>query len=149
MSREIDPSQLKLIGVLGKGASATVYRAIWTPPRDRRGQPAPRLVAVKRFHEQVVDLNEFRTEIAINSYDAPPQQKATPLLYRSPLTLSHIHRILSHPSLMRTCGASTKHPDYLIVAEYFHYGSLYDVLHGREQVRHAPSNSRSLVLSFE
>jgi serine/threonine protein kinase len=106
---EIAAGQLRLIGVLGKGASATVYRAIWTPPRNRRGQPAPRLVAVKRFNEQVVDLQEFRTEIAINS-------------------------ILSHPSLMKTFGATARHPDYMIVAEYFQYGSLHDVLHGRDQV---------------
>ena len=51
----IEPNELEYEGLIGKGASGAVYKGKY------RGSD----VAIKKFAPELIDLKEFRTEVAI------------------------------------------------------------------------------------
>jgi len=96
---ELDPAELLLLDLLGSGAQAEVYRAIWW--RTFGHSTSAITVAVKCLHGSVAPRAHTRESLT---------------------------RQISHPNLVKCFEMSKKAP-YLIVSEYCAGGSLYDRIH--------------------
>lgn len=96
---QLDPAELVLLDLLGSGAQAEVYRAIWW--RTFGSSTSAITVAVKWLHGGAGQ----------RAHDC-----------------ESLTRKISHPNLVKCYEATTKAP-FLIVSEYCAGGSLYDRLH--------------------
>ena len=95
----IRPEEIELGKLLGQGVTGSVQLGIWNGMQ----------VAVKLLNPDIVDVKEFRTEMAVMS-------------------------ILDHPSIIQCYGGyEKKHKKYMIVLKYYPCGNLSEVLHGRDQ----------------
>eukprot|EP00418_Pyrodinium_bahamense_P019300 CAMPEP_0179114542 /NCGR_PEP_ID=MMETSP0796-20121207/53639_1 /TAXON_ID=73915 /ORGANISM="Pyrodinium bahamense, Strain pbaha01" /LENGTH=334 /DNA_ID=CAMNT_0020812767 /DNA_START=93 /DNA_END=1097 /DNA_ORIENTATION=+ len=99
----VKPSELHVRSILGKGAQANVYKAVWT--RSFAASTSSIVVAVKRLHS---DLGPVYRD-------------------REALTL-----LTDHPNLVK-CFDSTVDPPYLVVTEFCSGGSLFDLLYNTRQ----------------
>mmetsp|Transcript_4335 Transcript_4335/g.8654 ORF Transcript_4335/g.8654 Transcript_4335/m.8654 type:complete len:329 (-) Transcript_4335:42-1028(-) len=99
----VKPSELKVLGTLGRGAQADVYKAEWT--RSFAASRSSIIVAVKRFH---ADLGPLYRD-------------------REALTL-----LTDHPNLVK-CFDSTLEPPYLVITEFCAGGSVFDLLYNTGQ----------------
>ena len=42
--------------------------------------------------------------------------------------------LLSHNNIIKCVGACGKNPDFIILSEYYQFGSLYEILHGSDEM---------------
>lgn len=99
----VKPSELHVRSVLGNGAQAKVYKAVWT--RSFAASTSSIVVAVKQLHS---DLGPVYRD-------------------REALTL-----LTDHPNLVK-CFDSTIDPPYLVVTEFCAGGSVFDLLYNSRQ----------------
>jgi len=99
----VKPSELKVLGTLGRGAQADVYKAEWT--RSFAASRSSIIVAVKRFH---ADLGELYRD-------------------REALTL-----LTDHPNLVKCFDCTLERP-YLVITEFCAGGSVFDLLYNTRQ----------------
>ena len=96
--RIIQPDEIEYGKELGKGATGVVYRGKWNG-KD---------VAVKKLNPEVVDVKEFRTELAVMS-------------------------ILDHPGIVHCYGGyEKKRKEYFIVCKLYESGNLSELLHNED-----------------
>jgi serine/threonine protein kinase len=81
---------------IGTGVSANVFRGRW------KGME----VAIKKYHHQLVNIQEVLNEVAFLS-------------------------VLECKQVIKCLGASVTSPHLYLVTEYFSMGSIYDMLHGK------------------
>mmetsp|Transcript_92379 Transcript_92379/g.197985 ORF Transcript_92379/g.197985 Transcript_92379/m.197985 type:complete len:484 (-) Transcript_92379:96-1547(-) len=101
VKEQLDTSELVLLDLIGSGAQAEVYKAIWW--RSFGSTTSAITVAIKRLH------------------GGSPQRA---------FDCESLTRKVSHPNLVRCFEATSKAP-YLIVSEFCAGGSLYDCMHER------------------
>jgi len=99
----VQPVELRVQGLLGTGAQATVYKAEWT--RHFGAGQSSILVAVKRLHTDVSPM--YRDREALTA-------------------------MTDHPNLVK-CFDFTLDPPYLVVTEFCAGGSLFDLLYNNAQ----------------
>jgi len=99
----VKPSELHVRSVLGNGAQAKVYKAVWT--RSFAASTSSIVVAVKQLHADLGHVYRDREALAL---------------------------LTDHPNLVK-CFDSTLDPPYLVVTEFCSGGSLFDLLYNSRQ----------------
>lgn len=127
---EIDPKELQLGELIGRGAAGKVYRyeTSCEIQNFERGKYKDRVVAVKQYSEDNItfDLEEFRKELTI-------------MRYMHVNNISLLSSVLDHENLIRCIGACTKDMNQLYIVTDLLPGSLASYL---------SSNSSFIIFAF-
>lgn len=99
----VKPSELHVLGTLGSGAQADVYKAEWR--RSFAASTSSIIVAVKRLHSDLGPVYRDREALTF---------------------------LTEHPNIVK-CFDSTLDPPYLVITEFCAGGSLFDLLYNTRQ----------------